>query len=122
MPIKCVGHFSDGYMEVDGSHCLRTQQLNGDDHLMAINYAKEECSRNDRCVGIEYVRSDPVNNVGIIKKYKICLDATYKSIDGPKYKGAANKLLKRVETSGKYNTVGILKKLKVLLFLISLQT
>ena len=109
-------------MEVDGSHCLRTQQLNEGDHLMAINYAKDECSKNDRCVGIEYVRSEPVNTVGIVKKYKLCLDSIYKSTDGPKYKGAANKLLKRVETSGKYNTVGIIKRLKVLLFIISIKT
>ena len=90
---------------------------------MAINYAKDECSKNDRCVGIEYVRSEPVNTVGIVKKYKVCLDSIYKSTDGPKYKGAANKLLKRVETSGKYNTVGIIKRLiVVILFIISIKT
>ena len=90
-------------MEVDESHCLRTQHLNGHDHLMEINYAKDECSKNNRCVGIEYVRSDNVNTIGIVKKYKVCLDSIYKSTDGPKYKGAANELLKRVETHGKYN-------------------
>ena len=116
MPIKCTYHFSDAYMEVDGSHCLRTQQLNEGDHLMAINYAKDECSKNDRCVGIEYVRSEPVNTVGIIKKYKVCLDSIYKSTDGPKHKGAANKLLKRVETHGKYNTVRSINILKVLYY------
>ena len=93
---------------------------------MAINYAKDECSKNDRCVGIEYVRSDHVNTVGIVKKYKVCLDSIYRSTDGPKFKGAANKLLKKVETHGKYNTVGIMKELKVIFdlisFLISLKT
>ena len=81
---------------------------------MAINYAMDECSKNERCVGIEYVRSDPVNTVGIVKKYKVCLDSIYKSTDGPKDRGEENKLLKRVETSGKYDSVDIIKKLKVL--------
>ena len=100
-------------MEVAESHCLRTQQMYESDRLMAINYAKDECSKNSRCGGIEYVQSDHVNTVGFVKKFKICLDSIYTSTNGHKYKGETNQLLKKIDTHGTYNDVGIVNKLKV---------
>ena len=87
-------------MEVAESHCLRTQQMYERDRLMAINYAKDECSKNSRCVGIEY----DIQNMN----HMICLDFIYTRMDFDKYARmmndayVKNHLYKKLEYYGKY--------------------
>ena len=90
-----------------GSRCLRIQQFNEDDRLMRLDYAKEECSENIRCVGLEYDRSGHYNlendNQNLwYKRFKVCLDSIFTSTALDKYGDMTHNVLKKVETYGNY--------------------
>ena len=73
-------------MEVEGGRCLRREQDPiGNDRKFAKQNAKEECSKNKRCVGIETIgekdKDDPYGG----NIYKLCLDSIYRSTDWDKY-------------------------------------
>ena len=67
----------DVYMESEGTRCLRAQQVHDTELLMTIHYAKDECSKNRRCVAIE---QDDVTGL-----FRVCLDAIYSSTGVEKY-------------------------------------
>ena len=84
----------DVYMESEGTRCLRAQQVHDTDILMSIDYAKAECSKNRRCVAVEHD-----DDTGL---FRACLDAIYASTGAEKYQTITYKLLKKVESYGKY--------------------
>ena len=91
--------YKDAYIEVDGSHCLRTMQgyvaRDGTlgDLTFDIGRAFDECSENRRCVGIEHIRTS-----GPKKSFVACLDSIYTSTASDKYNGLTNQLLKKVSS------------------------
>ena len=98
-------------MEVDDSDCLRTQELEGRERLMTFDNAKDECSKNSRCIGIHYEKSHyecvmvnwQCSNIEA-QFFKICLDAIYTSYYGKKDEDVAHKLVKKVASDGKNAT------------------
>ena len=60
----------DPYVEEEGSRCLRRQKRYGDEIVMTRLDAMDECSKNKRCVGIEFAQL--VGNVA--RLFKLCLD------------------------------------------------
>lgn len=93
-------------MKVNSSRCLRTDPdpehildwMGESDRILEINQAKEECSKNWRCVGIEpyYLKELP------FPRFKLCLDSIYTSTTWDKYKNLKNHVLKKSEMHGKY--------------------
>ena len=84
-------------MKLYGNHCLR-RQLDSKyfDRRFDMNHAKEECSKNKRCVGIESLR------VQSKLFFNLCLDSIYKSLAWDRYENITNYLYKKVDTYGKY--------------------
>ena len=100
-----ICHLSDAYIKLYGSHCLRTlnskpskffAELNYYDRRFDMNHAKEECSKNERCVGIESLR------VQSKLFFNLCLDSIYKSLAWDRYENITNHLYKKVDTYGRY--------------------
>ena len=60
--------------------------------------AMDECSKNKRCVGIEFAVL--VENVR--RLFKLCLDSIYKSTAWDKYEKLTNKYFKTANNYGKY--------------------
>ena len=97
--LRC--EYYDAYLEISGSRCLRTDKINRafnaiPDGIMTIDYAQEECSKNQRCVGIEYVFSSWTDR-GLKKFYQFCLDSIYTSTAWDKYENITNQVYKKVE-------------------------
>ena len=89
----------DAYVEVENSRCLRTEQdSNGVRKLISRN-AKDECSKNMRCVGIEPF--DGQQYRGRIL-FKLCLDAIYTTTPQDRYRKLTNKVFKKKENYGTY--------------------
>ena len=63
------------------------------DLLMTIDYAKAECSKNRRCVAVEYD-----DDTGL---FRACLDATYASTGAEKYLNITYKLFRKIKGYGK---------------------
>ena len=85
---------------MDASRCLRTEKHTSHfgqivERKLVMKNAKEECSRNRTCVGIEA-------NVGDTY-YKLCLYAIYTSTAYDKYGDVRTILYKKVERQGEYN-------------------
>ena len=80
---------------MQGSHCLRIEQDSFKfDRRFNINHAKEECSKNQRCVGIETYKDT--------SKFALCLDSIYTSTGWEKYQNVTRYLYKKSKTYGKY--------------------
>ena len=85
-------------MEVEGGRCLRREQDRiGNDRKFTKQNAKEECSKNKRCVGIEFAGVD--DNY---ERFKLCLDSIYKSTAWDKYEKLTNLVFKKAHNYGKY--------------------
>ena len=56
------------------------------------------CSKNKRCVGIEFARFD--ENAGGL--FTLCLDSIYKSTAWDKYEKLTNQVFKKASNYGKY--------------------
>ena len=65
-----------------------------------VKSAKDECSKNKRCVGIEsyfdYYDEETY--------FKLCLDSIYRSTAWDKYNKLAQRVFKKAENYGKYAT------------------
>ena len=95
--IKHTSTFKDVYVEVEGSRCLRTQRVQDTVLLMSINYAMAECSKNIRCIAIEFD-----DDTGL---FGACLDSIYASTAAEKYQNSTYKLLKKIEGHGTYKSL-----------------
>ena len=95
---------SDAYTKLDGTFCLRREQVKVKknrvyspdgfaDRDLDIIHAKEECSKNQRCVGIER-RPEFFN---------LCLDSIYTSTAFDKYKTIENYVYKKMQNYGTYS-------------------
>ena len=85
-------------MEVKGSRCLRREQSHGDDRkLMSQRNAKDECSENRRCIGIE-----SFNDKFGSTFFSPCLDSIYRPTIWDKKGGA----FKKAEGYGKCTAHG----------------
>ena len=87
-------------MKLDGNSCLRREQTyearydEYENRMLDMSHAKDECSKNQRCVGIESTyRPD---------QFALCLDALYKSTALDKYENMNNHLYKKLENHGNY--------------------
>ena len=106
---KCTSFVSDAYIEENDSNCLRRQQYSDDDlalmnsdarhgfRELVIDAAKDECSKNRRCVGIEHVKDQ--HRFGT-KTFILCLDATYTSTAWDKYENSTNILFRKTGSHG----------------------
>ena len=93
---------------MDGTFCVKREQVNAGneydirdgisdglvDRELDIIHAKEECSKNPRCIGIE-----SQNNYEF---FKLCLGSIYKSTAFDKYKSIENYVYKKMQSHGKY--------------------
>ena len=65
-----------------------------------VKSAKDECSKNKRCVGIEsffdYYDEETY--------FKLCLDSIYRSTAWDKYEESKNQILKKAESQCKFTT------------------
>ena len=85
----------DAYIRLAGSFCLRyIDNIYEEERPFDISNAKEECSKNPRCVGIEYV--------GDKQSYFMCLDSIYTSTAFDKYNDPYRYLYRKLENHGKY--------------------
>ena len=105
--VKCICHgshvglrceYQDAYRKLDRSHCLRREQRELDhggfyDIKLDVNHAKEGCSKNKRCVGIEgafwVADTEP--------HFYLCLDSIYTSTAYGKYKETKYHLYKKLD-------------------------
>ena len=89
-------------MEVKGSRCLRREQYkyaHDGERILTSQNAKDECSKNKRCVGIEPLGIiEPLN-----QRFKICLDSIYRSTAWDKYEKSNNQVLKKEESQSKFS-------------------
>lgn len=83
-------------MKIEGSHCLFFEYLTPYDD---IGLAKDECSKNEMCVGM--VKEFPNIDDTSVYIFKPCLLATYQNIALYKYKQIPYQLFKKAENSGK---------------------
>ena len=82
-------------MKMGGSHCLRTGY-----QLPGVEYAKDYCSKQARCVGIEFVGRKTVKNK-MEDMWDICFDSVYTTTAWDKYQNSTNVIFKKVQNSGK---------------------
>ena len=61
----------------------------------------DECSKNKRCVGIEFARFD--DDTG--RMFIPCLDSIYKSTAWDKYKKMTKKVFKKANNYGKHTVI-----------------
>ena len=81
-------------MNEERCRCLRREKTyQGQDDLEFDNIylAKEECSKNWRCIGIEY----PGTKYGAGSRFKLCLDAIYASTASDKYGRITHSVLRK---------------------------
>ena len=83
-------------MEHEGSRCLRREQNNEGDRNFDMLHAKEECSKNERCVGIE----SSIDASG--RCFKLCLDSIYRITPLDKYQHMNDRVFKKSESRGMY--------------------
>ena len=78
--LRC--EYQDAYIELKGSACLRRERVNSDklDRYLIIEHAKDECSKNQRCIGLESVKG-----LEMFGYFTPCLDAIYTSTAWDKY-------------------------------------
>ena len=83
---------TDAYGKLDGSVCVRKNDL----RVFDIDYAKEECSKNQGCIGIEGYNNDPEGY------FNLCFGSIYHSTAFDKYKDTSNILYKKLQNYCKY--------------------
>ena len=92
-------------MEVEGSRCLRREQAYLFDQMpyyisdrtLLIQNAKDACSKNIRCIGIQFKKLDVVHNNAL---FSLCLDTIYSSSAYDIYNKSNSQVLKKVEGYG----------------------
>ena len=92
-------------MEAEGSRCLRREQDTiGNGRKFTKQNAKEDCSQNKRCVGIETIgekdKDDPYGG----DVFKLCLDSIYQSTARDKYNNLDSRVLQKEASYGNYIT------------------
>ena len=92
--LDALHFFSDAYVEVEASYCLRSPEpLQGNMTnvlIYNIQNAKVECSKNSRCIGIESIKlAPPARVAGITYPFPLCLDAIYTGSKPAKYETPA---------------------------------
>ena len=106
---KCVSSTLDAYIELDGTFCVKREQVKAGneydirdgvsdgivDRELDIIHAKEECSKNPRCIGIK----SQIN----YEFFNLCLDSIYKSTAFDKYTRIENYVYKKMQNYGKFS-------------------
>ena len=84
------------YVEIEASHCLRFEREDYGEiiHLDKRN-AKDECSKERRCVGVESIDD------GWDSYFTFCLDSIYRTIGWAEYENLTNEFFKKEENYGK---------------------
>ena len=75
-------------MEIDGSTCFDLDYS----HAFDIEHGMEQCSKNRKCIGLEYDKD--------MNRFHICLDTIYKSNGLDKYDNMASKIVKKAAGYG----------------------